>query len=157
MHGRTGWIFFFASLGVVLLAGFWRGADLFPSWSARPVEGHYRSVDFWHVRGSDSRGKSLLASRIVGSRFVESDFSGADWSGSTILRSRFQDVSFAGARWRDVTARATRFHRVDFRGADLQGAVFLSCDFQGSLFDGATRLPFSKERAAQLGMREAVP
>ncbi|MBX2988527.1 MAG: pentapeptide repeat-containing protein [Bdellovibrionaceae bacterium] len=129
---------------------------LFPPWYEGVVQGRDRVLRQWFVRHSDSRHQSLLSTLVLQSRFEDSDFQGARWAGNTVISSHFKKLSFRDADLRGMVFRSSRFQEVDFRGADLRDTVFLACDFQESFFDSSTRLPFSRERARALGLKEAT-
>ena len=99
------------------------------------------------LRGADLagalfRGADMRVADISKLDMKKADLSGADLSGALFFRTDMRDCDLTGANF-----QGARFSRADLRGAKTEGARFLYAEY-----DSATRLPFSPEHAARLGM-----
>ncbi|MBX2993924.1 MAG: pentapeptide repeat-containing protein [Bdellovibrionaceae bacterium] len=128
------------------------------------------------------RASSFREARIGSVRFDESDLRESNFSKALIYGTSFRLVvadgsHFNGARFYGNKAPSWSCVRCDFqntdfnassltwanlsfadlRGADLSQADVAGVRFAGATYDSKTKLPFSDERAAALGMKKVQP
>ena len=94
-----------------------------------------------YLFGADLRGQDLKGADLAKANLQHADLRGADLRGANLDGAYLQKASLAGA---------------DLRGAKfntkLKGADVKTTDFGGARIDDKTVLPFSTEKALELGM-----
>jgi len=107
---------------------------------------------------ADFSGGTFEACAFVGARLTKSKF-----SGSQLRETMFREADLKGADFRRAKLKLTDFTGADLRGADFTGAHVggdffragsVEAKFDGAFFDETTKLPFSREKALELGMIE---
>jgi uncharacterized protein YjbI with pentapeptide repeats len=141
--GECGWAPFSRFPGVDLREQSFRGADLLQSL-------------FIGSTGDEAEftGARLTGASFRWSSFRGTDFSGAGMKGILAYRVSFRQSRFVNADLREAKFNSSDLRATDLRGADLRGALLLSVALDGALIDSKTKLPFSRQLALRLGMKE---
>lgn len=74
--------------------------------------------------------------------------------GFRCVRSQLRNASFRKSLLSDAVFEHCPLQGTDFRGADLRKVTFILSPLNEAIFDHKTQLPFSKDRALKLGMKE---
>lgn len=125
------------------------------------------SLENRNLKGSDLREVEFVNSSAIDSDFTDAKLRGLRGKGSRFRKCIFRNVDLRAAKlvyadFRDSDLREALlqesdlsfvdFRRSDLRGADLRGAWVLGTLFDQARYDRNTKLPFSHEKARQLGM-----
>ncbi len=81
-------------------------------------------------------------------------FEGTDLKGLRCVHSNMNWTSFRESRLNRGVFENCLLNYSDFRGADLRGVLFVLSPLKNAVFNNKTRLPFTRERALELGMKE---
>lgn len=122
------------------------------------VESSHMENNAW----SRTRGENLS--------FKESVIQGSIFSYCVLPETNFESCVFEGVSFFSSIFRGSNFKRTSFEGCSFEGANFQDCDFRGAdlstanlydcaslmgaIFDRSTKLPFSINKALEMGMTQ---
>lgn len=116
-------------------------------------------MDRMSAQKTDFSDSLFLQARAHAAHFDYSDFTQTDWSDSNIQGNRFTGAKFLRANMQRANLAYSDLRFADFTDADLRGADLNSCIWYGAIFKGAvvdktTKLPFTQQKAQELGIIE---
>ncbi len=111
----------------------------------------------------DCRKTHLFSIEVSDSDFRESDFRRAVFNKVSFLNTNLFKSSFYGAILKDVVFDNSQlggvvfnfatFQNVYFKNVDLSSALFIGASFENVYYAKDVKLPFSEEKANQMGLR----
>ena len=101
------------------------------------------------IQNSDFRQNNFRLSFFEDILFSKTNLQQSSFEGATIKNTIFEGVKING-----VIFKFTTFINVQFKNTDMTQALFIGSRFKNSTYDKSTKLPFSKEIAESLGLRE---
>ncbi len=145
-----------------------------PSAFANQAQSQKKSQQTRLIRKQKLVGQNLALKNYYGYQLrtcdlSRSQFNGSTFTWSTMIGCQAKNTSFKGIkapriRWENNDFRGADFSGAnffegsllsnDFRGANLKNIIYSQVNFNGSLFDRTTQLPFSTEEAKRRGMIE---
>ena len=99
------------------------------------------------VRSSDFRENKFKRAHLEDVSFLRVDFFKATFYGAILESVIFEDSELGGVVFNFATLR-----NVYFKNVDLRSAVFVGTRFENSYYNKDVKLPFSKEKAEQMGL-----
>lgn len=99
------------------------------------------------VRNSDFRENKFKRAHLEDVSFLRVDFFKATFYGAILESVIFENSELGGVVFNFATLR-----NVYFKNVDLRSAVFIGTRFENSYYDKDVKLPFSKEKAEQMGL-----
>lgn len=99
------------------------------------------------VNNSDFRENTFKRSHLEEVFFFKVNFFKATFYGTVLDNVVFENSELGGVEFNFATLR-----NVYFKNVDLRSAVFVGTRFEKSYYSKDTKLPFSKERAGQIGL-----
>ncbi len=99
------------------------------------------------VSDSDFRENVFKRAHLEKVSFFNMNFFKATFYGAVLDGVVFENSELGGAEFNFATLR-----NVHFKNIDLRSVVFVGTRFEKSYYDEDTKLPFSKERAARMGL-----
>lgn len=107
------------------------------------------------LSGADLSGADLTAARIIDAKFYEANLAGAVLHKAPAYRAWFRRADLAGAALTGMDLRLASFVHANLRGANLLDSWVDGADFNKSVYNRRTLLPFDADGAAQRGMIRA--
>jgi uncharacterized protein YjbI with pentapeptide repeats len=99
------------------------------------------------VSSSDFRENTFKRAHLENVSFFKVNFFKATFYGAVLEGVVFESSELGGVEFNFATLR-----NVHFKNVDLRSAVFVGTRFEKSYYNKDTKLPFSKERAVQMGL-----
>ena len=99
------------------------------------------------VSDTDFRGNNFSRAFFKNVSFLNVNLFKSSFYGAILNDVVFQDSDLRGVIFNFVT-----FHNVYFKNIDLRSSLLIGARFKNSYYDKNTKLPFSKEEAAQVGL-----
>ncbi|MGE4107599.1 MAG: pentapeptide repeat-containing protein [Bacteriovoracia bacterium] len=129
--------------------------------------GHWQSVKAEMNTPGLRAGRAVFEDcQLVEAVWLDAQAARAEIVGGTVENMIADGANFQNSIWRgQIRIDGASFRHADFRGADMRGmeagtlfdagrahGLIGRVDFTGAIFDEATKLPFPRERALELGM-----
>ena len=103
------------------------------------------------IKKSDFRQNNFRLTFFENILFFKTNLQKSTFEGAIIKNTSFEDIKLSG-----VIFKFTTFINVQFKNVDMTQALFIGSRFKNSTYDKNTKLPFSKEIARDLGLREVT-
>ena len=101
------------------------------------------------IKTSDFRQNKFRLAFFENILFFKTNLQKSTFEGAIIKNTIFEDIKLSG-----VVFQFTTFINVQFKNVDMTQALFIGSRFKNSTYDKNTKLPFSKEIARDLGLKE---
>lgn len=103
------------------------------------------------IKESDFRQNNFRLTFFENILFFKTNLQKSTFEGAIIKNTFFEDSKLSG-----VIFKFTTFINVQFKNVDMTQALFIGSRFKNSTYDQNTKLPFSKETARDLGLKEVT-
>ncbi len=116
------------------------------------------SSNISQVVHSDMANSDWEYSNLTGVKWFRSNFSKSNLQCTALQNAVVNESSLRGAdmRWANLTGTVfskTDLSNVDLCNANLKNTRFIECKLKGAKYNLNTQLPFSKEMAKSMGMK----
>jgi uncharacterized protein YjbI with pentapeptide repeats len=114
----------------------------------------FQEAEFQNNQGgrSDYSKSDFKAFRAHGANFNKSIFQNTDFRAAKIFFAEFKNCDFLNADFSGADISFSDFSDANLKGANLTDTWYVGSIFKGARIDSRTKLPFSLDKARQLGM-----